>query len=535
MFVVCLMVASMFGTPLVTHSKATASQPEIVAVYPNPVANEDTGEFVVISFPRRTNLSTWSLSDGEDIVQLPNATVSGRVTFSTAPSLTENLTEQRALQIRNLSLANDGETVTLRKRAISSVAATIVDSTTYVDAPESELWRPKNGSWVPLGATDRPVVHVDSTTARVFVLPDSPAVPTETLQSADERILLAGYSFASERIARKLVAAERRGVEVRVLIDDSPVGGITRQQAIVLDRLSERGIHIEVIGGPHARYSFHHAKYAVVDGQAMVLTENWKPAGTGGRASRGWGVVVRGESARELAEIFDADSTWNDTVSWQQFRRGKSFKSEPPANGSFPTRFEPKTLPVESVSVLSAPDNAEEGVVSLLRSANESIVIQQMAVSGPQQPFVQATLAAARRGVHVRVLLSSAWYVREDNGHLVRWLNERAEEEGLPLQAKLAEPNGYEKIHAKGVIVDERHVVVGSLNWNNHSARANRELALVLHGTQVGNYYTAVFEADWGESDDRFPVGLAVVVVLGAAGAVWLGRTEVNVAQSSEF
>ncbi|WP_435153906.1 phospholipase D-like domain-containing protein [Haladaptatus sp. DFWS20] len=184
--------------------------------------------------------------------------------------------------------------------------------------------------------------------------------------------------------------------------------------------------------------------------------------------------------------------------------------------------------------MLTAPDNAEEGVLSLLRSANRSIAIQQMAIGGRQQPFVRATLAAARRGIEVWVLLSSAWYIREDNGQLVRWLNERADVEGLPLEAKLAEPNGYEKIHAKGVIVDERHLVVGgSLNWNNHSARENREVAVVLHGNQSGNYYTDVFEADWGERDDRFPVGLGVVVTVGIAGAVWLAKKEMKFAQSS--
>ncbi len=226
--------------------------------------------------------------------------------------------------------------------------------------------------------------------------------------------------------------------------------------------------------------------------------------------------------------MFEADTSWHDTVSWEQFRRGKSFEPATPADQSYPTRFEPKTVPVESVTVLTAPGNAESGVVSLLDSANRSIAIQQMAVGGPQQPFVRATLDAARRGVEIRILLSSAWYVREDNQRLADWLNERAKKENLPLEAKLAEPDGYEKIHAKGVIVDERHVVVGSLNWNNNSARENREVALVLHGKQAGTYYTDVFEADWNASATRFPIGFGAVVAVGIAGAVWLAKREVR-------
>jgi cardiolipin synthase A/B len=77
-------------------------------VYPNPIADEDAGEFVVVSFPRRTNLTEWTLSDGENAVELPNEAVSGQIASSTAPNLTDNLTSLRALSIDDLSLSNGG-------------------------------------------------------------------------------------------------------------------------------------------------------------------------------------------------------------------------------------------------------------------------------------------------------------------------------------------------------------------------------------------------------------------------------------------
>ncbi len=184
------------------------------------------------------------------------------------------------------------------------------------------------------------------------------------------------------------------------------------------------------------------------------MTENWKPAGVGGHSSRGWGAVVGGETVEHLRAVFDADTSWYDTMSWRTFRKGRSFNPTTAANETYPKRFPAERVPVDSVSVLTAPDDAETGVISLLRSANESVSVQQMTVGSIHQPFIRAALAAARRGVKVRVLLSSAWYVHDDNQRVVRWLNERADAEGLPLEAKLASPHGYEKIHAKGVIVD---------------------------------------------------------------------------------
>lgn len=499
----------------------------------------DVGEFVVVSFPKETNLSGWTLSDGESTALLPTQTVSGRVAFSTAPNRTESLSSFRPLPLSNLSLANSGETITLRretttgsdKNGVSGERESTserVDSVRYVDAPEGEYWRPSAEEWRPLGATNFSISRSDAASVRVFVLPDDPEVPAETLRNADRRIFLAGYSFTSRRIADLLVAARNRGVNVHVVVDDAPVGGISTREATVLDRLAANDITVEVIGGKRGRYDFHHAKYAIADDEAVVMTENWKPAGVGGHASRGWGVVVGGDAVTDLREVFAADTSWNDTVPWTDFRKGRTFNPTAPANGSYPTRFPAKRVPVDSVNVLTAPDNAESGVVSLLRSANDSISVQQMTVGGIDQPFVRATLAAARRGVEVRVLLSSAWYVRKDNGRVVDWLNERADAEGLPLQAKLAQPDGYEKIHAKGVVVDERHVVVGSLNWNNHSARENREVAVVLHGEAAGAYYARVFGADWGTDESTFPVGLAGFVAIGVAGAVWIAKREIR-------
>ncbi len=178
----------------------------------------DDGEFVVVSFPNETNLSGWSLSDGESTARLPMQTVSGRVAFSTAPNRTESLTSFRPLPLSNLSLANSGETITLRrgttigsdKNGVSGEQESTserVDSVRYVDAPEGEYWRTSAEEWRPLGATNFSISRSDAASARVFVLPDDPEVPAETLRNADHRILLAGYSFTSRRIADLLVAA----------------------------------------------------------------------------------------------------------------------------------------------------------------------------------------------------------------------------------------------------------------------------------------------------------------------------------------
>lgn len=485
---------------------AAAEEPRVLAAYPNPVAPNDAGEFVLLSLPANT---TVTLTDGEDTVRVADAP-GGRVAVTRHPARVRNLTDYPTVPIEGLHLANGGERLELR-----SAEGETLHVVAYEDAPASELRWFGAGAWRPLGATDVPVRDSGPTNATAFVLPDDTTIVRETLRSARERILVGAYTFSDPAVARILTRAVDRGVTVRVLVEGGPVGGLTQTQARTLDRLTAAGVDVRVLGGPRARYVFHHAKYAVVDDRALVLTENWKPAGTGGNASRGWGVRIDdSDTAAALASTFAADAGWRDARPWSGVRTGRTFVAEPAANGTFPSEFEPEPVRVRNVRVLVAPDNAEAELVRLVDDADTSVRVVGPTV-GADGPFVGALLRAARRGVEVRLLLSGAWYVSEENRVLADRLNDLAEREGLSLEARLAAPRGrFEKIHAKGMVIDGDTAVVGSVNWNAHSVRENREVAVVLEGEEAAQYYGRVYRADWQDTTTELPLGLLAAVVL---------------------
>ncbi|MFB6183024.1 MAG: phospholipase D-like domain-containing protein [Haloarculaceae archaeon] len=506
---------------------AARSQPRIVAAYPNAVVDGEASEFVVVDPPGGGLHGEYTLTDGERTVPVPSVTGDDPFALTTMPRLVGNLTRYRVVGVnRSLSLANGGETITLQRNG------TAVSTVRYRDAPEGKLalWREDalGLRWRPLGATDRPVVRGRNATVTAFALPDADGVVPRVLRSADRRVWLAGYTLTSRRVVDALVAAHRRGVDVRVLLEGGPVGGIARREARLLDELAAAGVDVRLLSGPRTRYAYHHAKYAVVDDRALVLTENFKPAGTGGRSSRGWGAVVdQRRVVAGLAATYRADAGWAAARPWHVARRGRTFTDAGSATGRYPSRYDSRTIHASRVELLVTPDNARPRLVDLLDHAEESIRVIQMSIDERDDPLLQATLRAARRGVHVRILLSSAWFAREENGRLVEWLNERADAEDLPLEAKLADPGGrYEKIHAKGVVVDNRHVVLGSLNWNRESMTDNREVVVVLSGDQVAGYYGSVFDADWrgGRPGRSLPVGLVAAAGGCLVLAVLVGR-----------
>jgi phosphatidylserine/phosphatidylglycerophosphate/cardiolipin synthase-like enzyme len=524
--VVLLGVAGVLAVPGAgatgTHTagpNATVDQPTIVAAYPNPVTDGDAGEFVVLSVPDERSLSAYTLGDDETTATLPNVSAAGRVVLTGDPAAVPDTVEGRVVEVSGFpALANTGEPLTL------AAGNRTLDTLTYVDASTDELT--DGEAWRPLSGTDRDPVGGGPTTVEAFVLPDAPDAAVEAIRGAEERLLLAGYTFASERVADALVAAEERGAAVEVLLDGGPVGGFTNRSVTILDRLVDNGVTVSMLAGQTAPYRFHHPKYAVADDKAVVLTENWKPAGVGGHSSRGWGMTTTQPAVVEgLVRTFRADATNRSTVPWERHREGVSVENATPASGRYPSRFDPATLDADRVELLVAPDNAVERIESLLANASDSIRILQVSVDGPENRLLRAAIAAARRGVDVDLLLSRAWYAAEENRALAANLTATAEQSGVPLSVRLADPNGrYEKVHAKGLVVDGEHVVLGSLNWNDNAFENNREVVLLVSGEAVGAYYGRVFAADWEGGARRLQLGLVVMLLVVVAVAAAVGR-----------
>jgi cardiolipin synthase A/B len=510
------------------------ADPRIVELYPNPTTHENVGEYLVVETPPETNLENWSITDGHTTAQLPNETVSGRIALTTDPEETRELTDDPVGELEGtVRLAADGDDLELRD------GSRTVDTVSYDRAPTAERWyrtaeiddsEPSDeisgsGEWWPRGATCLPPSTVDTDEATAFVLPDSPDVPRETIRDADDRLLIAGYTFTDEDVAADLVAAADRGVDVAVLLESGPVGGTPKATESVVETLERGGVDVRFVGGEGARYRFHHPKYAVADESVLVTSENWKPAGVGGESSRGWGVRLADDAlADELAAIFRADFESWDAESGASFRDDASFVEDdaaPPQE--FSATHGSETVPIDAAELLLAPENAELRLLELLEDADDEILIKQASIADDVS-LLEATLDAARRGVDVRILLDSSWYVEDEHETLAADLERTADEEELSLEAELVDDtDAFEKIHAKGIVIDREIAVVGSANWNENSLQNNREVLLALHGTEAATYYADVFESD-RDADDTwllpFELSVAVVVALAAAAVV---------------
>jgi len=47
------------------------------------------------------------------------------------------------------------------------------------------------------------------------------------------------------------------------------------------------------------------------------------------------------------------------------------------------------------------------------------------------------------------------------------------------------------------MIVDNKSVLIASINWNENSVTRNREAGIIIENKEVAEYYTGVFFYDW--------------------------------------
>ena len=87
------------------------------------------------------------------------------------------------------------------------------------------------------------------------------ALVLKVIGIARQSIRLAGYSFTSPAIVRGLMDARRRGVDVRVLLDDK--GNRSQASIAAMNLIVGAGIPLRVVSA----YAIHHEKYVVVDGK----------------------------------------------------------------------------------------------------------------------------------------------------------------------------------------------------------------------------------------------------------------------------
>jgi cardiolipin synthase len=307
------------------------------------------------------------------------------------------------------------------------------------------------------------VKFIDS--ARAIVQPDDGTAPVrELIDGAKRSILLKMFTFTIDDIAESLIAAQKRGVDVRVMLNPARSSG-SRANDDMRARLHDGGI---TVAWSSPAFAVTHEKSMVVDGRtAMIATFNYGEKYF--TATRDYGILTedRGVVA-EIEEGFHAD--------WER----REFA--PPATGP----------------LLWSNRDSRVLMCAFIDRAKHTLDVQH-------PKFVDATVLervvqANERGVRVRVLCGgkhgiSAWDILDTFASL-----RLMKLHGIKIrkQKKL-------RLHAKLLLADGRRVLTGSMNIDRSAFDLRRELGCLVNDKEVVERLHTVFDQDWHDGSHYDP------------------------------
>jgi len=544
-------------------------------------------EYIVIENPGSVpvDLSGWRLTDREGAIEFPaNAILAGStraVIARNATSYFEDMLDladytygggnATAMVVvgRVPQLANDGDEVLLLNRTGTVIDAFVYGSSTYSGAG----WTGAGAAKVPkakravraamagalkdtdtardwdsmrsygLGQSDLPLrrFEIDGA-ATAFLSPDDSLAQLEGALDRGTTSIHAGlYTLTSPVLGESLRSAAARGIDVKLLLEGGPVGGIDEREwglasAIVSAGGSVRFLVDDPANGTLARYRFLHAKYVVIDSSILIAgSENWGDHGfppQGILGNRGWQLSV---GDRGLAAYFedlfrqDFDPRRRDSVPLGGFPPNLTVSNDTASNGTVRSVIPSSRLVGRfNVTPVIAPEHAlrDDAVLGLLRSATHSLDVEAFYVArswgAVPNPYLEAAIDAARHGVRVRILLDGSWYNVEgtdpvDNDDTAAYANGIARREALPLAVRIGDAAAHRlaKFHNKGVLADGRVAFVSSLNWNRNAATNNREVGLIVDGAAIVEPFRVAFERDWNDGEDVPPSGGGLGEIVG--------------------
>ena len=294
----------------------------------------------------------------------------------------------------------------------------------------------------------------------LIVLPDDTAQPLiDAIAGARRSLNIRMFLFTDPTLIDTVIAAQRRGVKVRVMLNPARRSGESENEE-ARQKFVEAGIEVR---DSNPAFALTHQKSMVVDDSAgFVESLNWEPRDL--TLTRDYAIVTTyPEEVAEMVACFDAD--------WEH----SEFKPHPDS------------------ALIWCPNNGRERVAAFIDVAKHTLWLQNERYQ--DQVIIERLVRAARRGVKIHILSKKPHSLKADK--LIEGVG------GLRILqdvgAKVHALKGL-KLHGKMLLADGKRAVIGSINLAPGSFDSRRELAIQTDDHHVLHRLDDIVNKDWANS-----------------------------------
>ena len=294
----------------------------------------------------------------------------------------------------------------------------------------------------------------------LIVMPDDSSQPIlDAINHASKSLRIKMFTFSDPHLLHAVIAAHRRGVKVRIMLNPARRSGEAENEAS-RKMLTDAGV--EVIDSNPA-FDLTHEKSMVVDDKAaFVMSLNWETKNF--TETRDYAVVT--EHGHEVAEIIEGfESDWHRS----------------------------KFAPGDQSHLIWCIGNGRQRIGQFIDEAKHSLWVQNERYQDPV--IIERLVRANGRGVKVHVLARPPHKLKKEK--LVEGVG------GLRILddvgIKVHRLKGL-KLHAKLLFADGVRAIIGSINLAPGSFDSRRELAIEVHDGEIVDRLHTIVHQDWENS-----------------------------------
>jgi phosphatidylserine/phosphatidylglycerophosphate/cardiolipin synthase-like enzyme len=294
----------------------------------------------------------------------------------------------------------------------------------------------------------------------LIVFPDdTPRSLIDALQGAKKAVNIRMFLFTDPTLLDTVVAAKKRGVRVRVMLNPARRSGQAENED-ARHVLTKAGVDVR---DSNPAFDVTHQKSMVIDDAiGFVESLNWEPKDL--TVTRDYAVVTTDPAeVREMVDCFDAD--------WAR------------------SEFKPRA----GSTLIWCPDNGRARVARFIDEAKHTLWLQNERYQ--DAVIIERLVRAVTRGVKVHVLAKPPHSLKPDK--LIEGVG------GLRIVQDVGgkvHTLKHLKLHGKMIIADEKRAIVGSINLAPGSFDSRRELAIETEHRHVVKRLADVAGHDWKKS-----------------------------------
>lgn len=268
------------------------------------------------------------------------------------------------------------------------------------------------------------------------------------IENSKEKVYIEVYMFTEKRIKSAVKKAFQNGVEVKILLEKDPYMAYSINDNFYNEFVKES---INVKWSDTKDYALNHSKFMIIDDLAIISTGNLTYSTF--TKNRDFFVITKDKKiVSDLIKLFNYDYSW-------------------------------EKIDIYSDELVLSPTYSRLKLEDMIEKAQKEIKIYIQYVN--DNKMAQKIIDKFEKNdIDIKIILAETAKNDENTKKMIeKWIN----------ISFMKNP----KMHSKAILIDNKYLFLGSVNFSSYSLDRNREVWLIIKNQKIIDEFTDIFTSDF--------------------------------------